>query len=147
MSRLFFAQMFYLAAVVIGTASAMPAVAADLTVIVEDIKSTEGTIRIGIFNSATTFPKTPVAGQVIDAKTAKSSVVSLTFNNLAPGPYAISAYHDINANQKLDKNFVGKPVEPYGFSGNVRGLFGPPAFEDVRLDFASKNVSINIKLK
>ena len=147
MSRSSFAQMFVLVLVVMFTVNAHSALSADLTVIVEDVNSAEGTVRVGLFNNVSTFPKTPVTGQVIDAKTAKANAVSVTFKNVAPGTYAVSAFQDINSNQKLDKNFVGKPVEPYGFSGNVRGLFGPPAFEDVRLDLVSKNLSITIKLK
>jgi len=32
-------------------------------------------------------------------------------------------------NGKMEKNLVGKPTEGYGFSNNVTGKFGPPAFE------------------
>jgi uncharacterized protein (DUF2141 family) len=147
MSRPYFAQMFFLVAVFIGSVSALPAVAADLTVIVEDIKTSEGAVRVGLFNNATTFPKAPVIGQAIDAKVAKANAASVTFKNIAPGTYAVSAYQDLNGNQKLDKNFVGKPVEPYGFSRNARGMFGPPAFDDARIEIDNKNISITIELK
>jgi uncharacterized protein (DUF2141 family) len=32
-------------------------------------------------------------------------------------------------NGKMDTNLVGKPTEGYGFSNNVIGKVGPPAFE------------------
>lgn len=121
--------------------------AADLTVIVENVKNAEGMVRVGLFNNPATFPKTPLVGQTIDAKAAKANTVSLTFKSVTPGTYAVSAYQDINGNQKVDKNFVGMPVEPYGFSKNARGMFGPPTFDDAHLDIGSNNLSINIKLK
>jgi len=54
---------------------------------------------------------------------------SFTFSDLAPGQYAIRYYHDENLNGKMDTNLVGKPTEGYGFSNNVIGKMGPPAFE------------------
>lgn len=49
---------------------------------------------------------------------------------LPKGRYAISAFHDLNSNNKLDKNMVGLPTEKYGFSNNARGTFGPPSLND-----------------
>lgn len=49
---------------------------------------------------------------------------------LPAGRYAISCFYDRNQNQKLDRKFTGFPAEPYAFSNNVRGTFGPPDFAD-----------------
>jgi uncharacterized protein (DUF2141 family) len=54
---------------------------------------------------------------------------SFSIPNLNPGKYAIRYYHDENMNDKMETNLVGKPTEGYGFSNNVIGKFGPPAFE------------------
>ena len=32
---------------------------------------------------------------------------------------------------KLDTNFLGIPKEPYGFSNEKKGRFGPPKFKEV----------------
>ncbi|MFM8571075.1 MAG: DUF2141 domain-containing protein [Pirellula sp.] len=45
--------------------------------------------------------------------------------------WAISAHHDKNANDKLDKNAFGIPTEAYGFSNNPKRGFGPPKFDEV----------------
>ena len=47
---------------------------------------------------------------------------------LPPGDYAVMAYHDLNSNGRLDTLPVGLPTEPYGFSNNSRGMFGPPSW-------------------
>jgi uncharacterized protein (DUF2141 family) len=49
--------------------------------------------------------------------------------DLPPGAYAVMAYHDRNANGRLDTLPIGMPIEPYGFSNNARGSFGPPAWK------------------
>jgi uncharacterized protein (DUF2141 family) len=78
---------------------------------------------------------------------AKVSALSFTFKDVPPGKYAASAFHDVNGNEKLDTNFVGMPVEPYGFSRDARGTFGPPSFEDamIKIDDTVKTVRFTVK--
>ena len=40
--------------------------------------------------------------------------------NLPAGNYAVQVMHDENENNKLDTNFMGMPIEGYGFSNNPR---------------------------
>ncbi len=65
--------------------------------------------------------------------------------DLSPGEYAVSAYHDLNSNDKLDRYFIGKPKEPYGFSNNVKP-FGKPSYKDCKFTLANSPKSISIKL-
>jgi uncharacterized protein (DUF2141 family) len=65
--------------------------------------------------------------------------------DLPPGEYAVSTYHDLNNNDKLDRYFIGKPKEPYGFSNNVNP-FGKPRFKDCKFTLANSSKSISIKL-
>jgi len=53
-------------------------------------------------------------------------------DGLPHGDYAVMLYHDVNDNGKLDSNFLRVPREPYGFSNNKRGLFGPASFGDTK---------------
>lgn len=118
--------------------------AGDLIVVVENIKSEQGNVRAAVFNNATTFTKTPLLGQFVSAKIG---TVSIIFKDLPAGQYAVSAFQDLNGNDKLDRNFVGKPVEPYGFSRDARGTFGPPSFEEamIQIDDAVKTVAFSVK--
>ncbi len=54
---------------------------------------------------------------------------TIRYTDLSSGSYSVEAFHDQNNNGKLDTNPFGIPKEPYGFSNNVRGNFGPPDFE------------------
>jgi uncharacterized protein (DUF2141 family) len=65
--------------------------------------------------------------------------------DLPPGEYAVSTYQDINGNGKLDRYFIGKPKEPYGFSNNVIP-FGPPSYKDCKFKLTSSPKLISISL-
>ena len=117
-----------------------------LQVTVTQIKGQKGDIIVGIFDSDENFLKKP-----IDSKMIKASGDSITvvFENLKPGKYAVSVIHDANKNKDLDKNKLGIPKEGFGFSNNVMGSMGPPTFERARFDFApdQKGLDIDIKMK
>lgn len=65
--------------------------------------------------------------------------------DLSPGEYAVSTYQDLNSNDKLDRYFIGKPKEPYGFSNNVNP-FGKPSYKDCKFTLDNSSKSISIKL-
>lgn len=117
-----------------------------LQVTVTNIKGQKGDIIVGIFDSDKDFLKKP-----IEAKTATASADSITvvFENIKPGKYAVSVIHDANKNQDLDKNKLGIPKEGFGFSNNVLGAMGPPSFESAQFDLspAQKDLGIDIKMK
>ncbi|MFN3951037.1 MAG: DUF2141 domain-containing protein [Thermaurantimonas sp.] len=67
-----------------------------------------------------------VKESVIPVENKKATI---RYTDLSSGSYSVEAFHDQNNNGKLDTNPFGIPKEPYGFSNNVRGNFGPPDFE------------------
>ncbi len=67
-------------------------------------------------------------------------------DDLPPGDYAATAYHDRNANRRLDKGRLGIPKEPYGFSNEARGRLGPPAFERARVTVTGSSQVIVVRL-
>jgi uncharacterized protein (DUF2141 family) len=65
--------------------------------------------------------------------------------NLKPGRYAVRYFHDENTNGKLDTNFLGMPVEGYGFSNNAAAKLGPPPFKEWLFDLTeNKKIELNI---
>ena len=71
--------------------------------------------------------------------------ITHTFNNIENGKYAISAYHDENSNNKLDKNFIGIPKEDYGFSNNPSKGLSPPKMEE-KIFEVNRDVSLTVSL-
>lgn len=114
-----------------------------LTVNINNIKGDKGAIRVALFNQEDQFLKTAFKGQEV---TVSGSSVSLTFENLPAGKYAISVMHDENANDELDSNFIGIPKEGFGFSNNAKSTFGPPKFEEASFEVpVTQPVSIALK--
>lgn len=98
-----------------------------LTVKIENIKGKKGSLRLGVFNSEEGFLKKAIGGRVIKPEGDK---VTIVFDDLKPGKYAISIIHDENDNNEVDKKAFGIPKEGLGFSNNAMGKFGPPTFEE-----------------
>ena len=117
-----------------------------LQVTVTHIKGEKGNIIVGIFDSDENFLKKPLDGKMIKAS---GDSITVVFENLKPGRYAISVLHDANKNKDLDKNKLGIPKEGFGFSNNVIGAMGPPSFERAQFDLApdQKDLDIDIKMK
>ena len=66
--------------------------------------------------------------------------------NLPKGVYLISILLDENLNNILDKNFIGMPIEQYGFSSKKQIRFRKPKFDEGSIEF-SKNSILNINLQ
>lgn len=54
---------------------------------------------------------------------------TIKINQVKEGTYAFVAFIDENNNGIMDKNRLGIPKEPIGFSVSKMGLFGPPSFK------------------
>ena len=108
--------------------SAPVALAGDLTIDVSGITPDRGKVYIAVYDRADSFPSgRQRMSQVLEPHDRHLTV---RFNNLPPGQYAVAAFQDSNGNGKLDKNFLGIPKEPYGFSQEARGSMGPPPFAE-----------------
>ncbi len=125
--------------------SALPATAGELRVRVLGLASEAGTVQVALYNSAESYKVSKaLAGQFAPARKAG---VSAVFSDLPPGNYALAVFHDLNGNDELDSNLMGIPNEPYGFSRNARGRFGPPTFEDMSVVVGEASSSIEIEVQ
>jgi uncharacterized protein (DUF2141 family) len=132
------------------------AMADELRISVDGIRSTEGSVVIGLYDSPATFARAmvPADGFLIDparfgavvlrANAALKSTV--IFGNLDPGRYAVIAFHDENGNGELDRNFLDVPTEPYGFSNAAQPRFRPPTFDEAAITLAGGDSAIRITL-
>lgn len=118
-----------------------------LNVDIDNCRSSKGKILIAVYNSEAQFDEMEdgVAGKIIPAK--KGENLHLHFRDLAYGTYAVAAYHDLNDNGKLDKNLLGIPTEPYGFSNNPTIKWEPPTYDDASFDLQQESKSLQIILK
>jgi uncharacterized protein (DUF2141 family) len=69
------------------------------------------------------------------------------FNGIPAGDYAVTVFHDENSNGKFDTNWVGYPLEGYGFSNNAKAQFKAPSFDETKFQYDGagvKQISIDI---
>lgn len=57
---------------------------------------------------------------------------------LSARDYAVTLFHDENKNGKFDSNFVGYPLEGYGFSNNVVPKFSAPSYDECKFQYDGK---------
>jgi uncharacterized protein (DUF2141 family) len=94
-----------------------------------EVSARTGTVSAALFDSAEAFDKggRPVRALRIDLSAGEAP--EARFDGLAPGKYAARVMHDVNGNGKLDTNPFGMPTEPYGFTNNAKGSFGPAKWD------------------
>jgi len=68
------------------------------------------------------------------------------FTDLAPGAYAVAAYHDENGNGEFDQGFLGLPLEGYGFSRDASGFLSAPSFSSAAVLLEEGGKTIRIRL-
>ena len=120
---------FAAAALVLSSATAR---AAELELTVQNIASGQGAVMVAVFNEAGQWLKTPVAVAQQAARAQVDGKLTLVLKGLPEGELAISLFHDLNGNGKLDTNGMGIPMEPFGFSNEAKAMFSAPKFEAAR---------------
>lgn len=115
----------------------------NLTVTITNLKNTNGKVEIGLYRNPANFAKVGLTYKKIRT-TISGNQVSVVFHELEEGLYGVCVFHDENNNNSCDRNYLGFPKEPYGFSNNKRPVFSAPSFEScaIKLD---KNKTISIK--
>lgn len=138
---------FLLAAMMVTPGYAADATGgASLTVKVENVSPKGGDIRIGLYDAEkfVTRGAKPDAGKIAPAQIGETV---LTLQDIKPGTYGVKVFQDENKNGKIDTNFIGLPVEPYGFSNDAKLKMGLPAFDAVRITLAPGPNAIAITLQ
>ncbi len=113
----------------------LPATAVDsgpsVTVVVSDLASTTSAVKLYFYNVRETFLIKGGYTFMRVVKPGGQRRVSLPVQ-LPPGEWAVAITQDLNNNDKVDKNMLGIPTEPFAFSNNVRPHFAPPAFDECK---------------
>ena len=121
----------------------VPNKSATLELEIENIKTSKGKIWLAVYRPDEEFGEGGSGiYKIITVKDLKNIVVKFSID---PGEYAVALYHDINNNEKLDKNFVGFPKEPFGFSKDFRPKFSAPKFSDC--SFVVPEIGRKMKIK
>lgn len=118
-----------------------------ITVVIEGIKNIDGNILIRLYSNKSDFGIYDIVFLGV-ATTPLINKITYNFKDIPEGTYAIATWHDDNDNKKIVKNFLGIPIEKYGFSLNQYSKFGLPNFDDVSFEIGKgENIKLSIQLK
>jgi uncharacterized protein (DUF2141 family) len=121
--------------------AAAPASAATLVVRTEGIQGTNGEVKVAVCDKS--FDE---AGCKLGAWRAPTGPAEeFVFENVAPGRYAVAAYHDADGDGELDRIPPGIPTEPYGFSNEV-GRVGIPSFQKALVEVGEGRTTVVVRL-
>ncbi|MBC3873813.1 DUF2141 domain-containing protein [Undibacterium flavidum] len=124
--------------------AAQNASAADLKITISQIQSGSGELRIALYKQADQW-LTKSFKKIQEPAVAGS--VTVIISDIPAGDYAVALFHDVDSDGKMAKNFLGIPKEPYGFSNDARGSFGPPSFDASKFAVPAEGAAITIKLE
>ena len=112
-----------------------------IKVTIQNVLSDGGTI-LGGLHTADTFMKGMGVAKAMEP--AKEGEVTLTFENVTPGTYAIMVMHDKNDNKQMDMDANGMPQESYGTTGEMN-MYGPPSFETSKFELNGEDQEFIIR--
>lgn len=95
-----------------------------VTVVLE--RPATGSVRIALCPDQRAYESEQ--GCEVRSVPASAGEATATFTGLATGSWAIKVFHDVNDNGTLDTNWIGWPLEPFGFGNNAPVRMGPPPF-------------------
>ncbi len=132
-----------LASIVFAAAEAS---AARIVVTITGLKSNEGGVYVGLYATPSKF----LNGTQVDVKKkvrASTAPITVVFDNLAPGTYAVGAYHDENNNDHLDTSIIGLPTEGYALSNGVRAVMSKPTFQQAAFTVGDAGAAVSLPIR
>lgn len=114
---------------------------ANITVTVDNVKNDKGKVVFALHTKDTFMKGNGIMNAESEIKEGK---VTITFESVQPGEYAIMVLHDENSNNRMDYRENGMPLESYGMSNNVMS-FGPPVYDDAKFKVENENLEMNIR--
>lgn len=120
----------------------------ELSVTFTHLPHNDGTVHVLLFNQPDGFPNNPSKAYRSFKIPISNGMAALSISGLPVGTYAISTFHDHDGDGVFRTGAFGIPKDPYGFSNDARGIFGPPSFEKASfpLHEGAKKISIRMKL-
>jgi uncharacterized protein (DUF2141 family) len=122
-----------------------PRLAVTVSVEVTGLASSRGVVECVLWAGPDGFPTDTARAQAkVQVKGLAGPSARCTFDAVPRGTYAVTMSHDENENGKVDKNFLGIPLERYGFSNNPRPFMRAPRFDEAAFVVSSAPVVLQL---
>ena len=118
-----------------------------LYVNVENVKSAQGLVAVTLYADNSKKFLAKKGSLYVGRVSAKAGTTRVCIYVPAPGTYGLAVYHDRDGNRKFNRNGLGMPAEPYGFSNNASTFLGLPSFKSVRMSVPKDGFETSVKLK
>lgn len=122
--------------------------AARFSVCFNNLKQPAGVLYITVYNRGDGFmqPDEALVKKLVPVQ--QTGTITVEFPEItAAGQYAVSAFHDLNGDGKLNTSLVGIPTEPYGFSNNARPRFRAPRWSEAQVYWQAGYPALNVRME
>ncbi|MEJ0026926.1 MAG: DUF2141 domain-containing protein [Rhizomicrobium sp.] len=125
--------------------AAVPVPLATLTIKVEKVSPRGGDVRVALY---TRDNYSGDADATIDAIVpAKPGETIVVLKPVKPGIYAVKLFQDFNRNGEFDMNWIGLPLEKYGFSNDASPTLSEPPFDATKFELRPGANTITVHLR
>jgi len=133
---------------VTGSGEARSPTLGDITVVITDLRNSDGEVLISLYNKAEGFPRdrSTIIRSVAVTPDGSDQVMTV-FEDLPFGDYAIAVLHDEDFTQAMTFGAFHLPKEGYCFSNNVKVRFKAPKFEKAKFTLDGENVTQILRMR
>lgn len=117
---------------------------ATLYITIADVRNDRGHIRLAVCTRQTFLGTS--CPYVANAP-AQLGSVKLSVENVAPGIYAVQAFHDEDDSGHIKLSFLGIPTEGVGFSNDAPIWIGAPQFSDAAFQLTPRGGQLVLRLQ
>jgi uncharacterized protein (DUF2141 family) len=108
---------------------------------VDGLRNDHGRLGCTIFSGPDGFPRdrSKARGRIWGSA-IQNQHAECFFGNPPAGAYAVIVFHDENGDGKFNQNFLGFPLEGFGFSNNANPIFKAPSFDETAFQYDGNGV-------
>lgn len=116
---------------------------ASIEVSVSGVRSAQGMVRVSVCPKANFLGNCPWTASV----PAHTGAVTLIVPDVPPGHYAVQAFHDVDGDNRLGRNWIGVPREGIGFSNDAMAHLTYPRFSIASFDHGAARQHIAVTVR
>ena len=118
-----------------------------VTITVTDLRNSKGVVMACMTTQEDIFPRCRRDSNSHRATVQASETVTIRFDNVKPGKYAIALLHDENEDGKANRMLGMAPREGYGFSRDAPVQMAPPNWDDAVFTHGDEAQSLTITMR
>jgi uncharacterized protein (DUF2141 family) len=105
-----------------------------------------GTLYVAVIDNEKTWPNAEKAAKKLEFDVLNQTSASFDLGKLPVGKYGITCFLDENKNARLDQNWMGVPIEAYGFSRKARPKYRGANWQEVAFSLDAKGHTEHIEV-